>query len=35
MRADAGAGKFNKLVEEAEAERNAGMLREFPGPRTP
>ena len=33
MKADAAAGKFNKLVAEAEAERRAGKLRGFPKPR--
>ena len=32
MRADAAAGKFDKLVGEAETERQAGTLREFPKP---
>ena len=32
MRADAAAGKFAGLIEEAEAERRAGTLREFPKP---
>lgn len=32
MQADAAGGKFDKLVEEAEAEREAGTLREFPKP---
>jgi hypothetical protein len=32
MRADAGAGKFDKLVDEAEAEKKAGVLRESPKP---
>jgi hypothetical protein len=32
MRADAAAGKLDKLVEEAEAGRRAGTLREFPKP---
>jgi hypothetical protein len=30
MRTDAAGGKFDKLVEEAEAERRTGLLREFP-----
>jgi chromatin segregation and condensation protein Rec8/ScpA/Scc1 (kleisin family) len=29
MRADAAAGKFDQLVDEAEAERRAGTLREI------
>lgn len=32
MQADAAAGKFDKLMEEAEAERRSGTLREFPKP---
>lgn len=32
MKADAVAGKLDFLVEEAEAERKAGTLREFPKP---
>ena len=32
MRTDASGGKFDKLVEEAEDERKAGLLREFPKP---
>lgn len=32
MRADAAAGKFAGLIEEADAERRAGTLREFPKP---
>ena len=32
MRADAVAGKFDGLIEEAEAARQAGTLREFPKP---
>jgi len=32
MKADAESGKFDKLVEEAESERRAGTLREFPKP---
>ncbi len=30
MRADAATGKFDQLVGEAEAERQAGKLRDFP-----
>jgi hypothetical protein len=33
MRADAAAGKFNQLMDEAETEHKAGMLREYPKPR--
>jgi len=32
MRADAAAGKFDQFVDEAEAERRAGTLREFSKP---
>ena len=32
MKADAAAGKLDFLMEEAEAERKAGTLREFPEP---
>lgn len=35
MRADAAAGKFAGLVGEAEEERKAGVLREFPTPGKP
>ncbi len=30
MKADAAAGKFDKLIAEAEAEEKAGTLRELP-----
>ncbi len=32
MALDAAAGKFDHLIEEAEAERQAGKLRDFPMP---
>jgi hypothetical protein len=32
MRADAEAGKFHKLIDEAEGERKADVLREYPKP---
>ena len=32
MQADAAAGKFDELKEEAKQERKAGVLREFPTP---
>ncbi|HLX96712.1 MAG TPA: hypothetical protein VKU37_13285 [Verrucomicrobiae bacterium] len=35
MQADAAAGKFDRLKDEAAAERRAGKLRDFPKPRKP
>jgi hypothetical protein len=35
MQADAAAGKFDVLKDEAAAERRAGKLRDFPKPRNP
>jgi len=32
MKTDAAAGKFDELIANAEAEREAGVLREFPKP---
>jgi hypothetical protein len=35
MQADAAAGKFDRLKDEAATERCAGKLRDFPKPRKP
>jgi hypothetical protein len=32
MKAEAEAGKLDQFIEEAETERKAGVLREFPAP---